>query len=161
MKVRDVMTKNVAFCRPENNLAEVTELMWKHRCGAVPIVVESGRVVGIITDRDICMALGTRNLKASNLTAADVSLPKYFACGPFEDIHDALQTMASQEVRRLPVVDADGKLVGILSIDDVVLFARAGSTINFGEVIRTLKAICEYRPHDREALIETAANAAN
>ncbi len=156
MKVRDIMTKNVTSCHPGQNLGEVVENMWKYRCGAMPIVNDRGRVMGIVTDRDMCIALGTRGLKASEITAADVAPARYFACRPDDDIHSALKTMAAQEVRRLPVTDEYGKLVGMLSIDDVVMRANAGSAINYSEVIRTMKAICENRVHDRVALTAVA-----
>ena len=65
MLVTDLMTRNVNSCRPENNLAELAKVMRKQRCGALPIVDGSGRVTGIITDRDICIALGMKNIRAS------------------------------------------------------------------------------------------------
>jgi CBS domain-containing protein len=141
------MTTNVTSCHPGQNLAEVVENMWRFRCGAMPIVNDEGRVMGIITDRDMCIALGTRNLKASEITAADVAPARYFACRPDDDIHSALKTMAAQEVRRLPVTDEDGKLAGILSIDDIVTRARPGSAINYSELVRAIQAICEGRVH--------------
>ena len=112
--------------------------------------------MGIITDRDMCIALGTRNVKASELKAADVAPARYFACRPDEDIHSALKTMAAQEVRRLPVTDEHGKLAGILSIDDIVLKARPGSAVNYSELVRALQAICESRTHDQTALAAMA-----
>ena len=156
MRVRDVMTKNVTSCHPDQNLAEVVENMWKYRCGAMPIVNDEGRVMGIITDRDMCIALGTRDLRASEMKAADVAPARYFACRPDDDIHSALKTMAAQEIRRLLVTDEYGKLAGILSIDDVVVRARPGSTINYSEVIRTMQAICESRIHEKMALTAIA-----
>jgi CBS domain-containing protein len=147
MKVKDVMTKHVTSCHPGQNLGEVVENMWRFRCGAMPIVSDEGRVMGIITDRDMCIALGTRDLRASEVTAADVAPARYFACRPDDDIHSALKTMAAQEVRRLVVIDDYGKLAGILSIDDVVVRARPGSSINYSEVVRTMQAICENRVH--------------
>jgi len=115
-------------------------------------VNDEGRVMGIITDRDMCIALGTRDLRASEIKAADVVPARYFACRTDDDIHSALKTMAAQEVRRLPVIDEDGKLAGILSIDDIVVRARAGSQINYSEVVRAIQAICESRTHEKTAL---------
>jgi CBS domain-containing protein len=150
------MTKNVTSCHPEQNLGEVVESMWRFRCGAMPIVNDEGRVMGIITDRDMCVALGTRNLRASEIKAADVVPTRYFACRPDDDIHSALKTMAAQEVRRLPVTGEDGKLAGILSIDDIVVRARPGSAINFSEVVRAMQAICESRTRENTALANVA-----
>jgi CBS domain-containing protein len=67
MNVKDVMVKNVSMCRPDNNLAEVTAIMWDARCGALPVEDGRGAVTSMITDRDICIALGTRNIRASEV----------------------------------------------------------------------------------------------
>lgn len=144
MKVRDVMIRNVKICSPQANLAAVAEILWKAGCGTLP-VVENGRVLGMITDRDVAIGLGTRNLKPSEVRARDVSLPKLFYCAPEDDIHVALQTMSAQKVRRLPVIDAKGVLEGILCLDDIVLFAEErGMDLNFVDVVETMKAICEH-----------------
>src|ERR1700694_2536369 len=122
MKVRDVMVKEVKFCSAETNLAAATEILWKEGVGSLP-VVESGRVLGIITDRDVAIALGTRNAKAGETLVKNVALPKLFYCAPEDDIHVALGTMRAQKVRRLPVMDSKGTLQGILCLDDIVLYA--------------------------------------
>jgi CBS domain-containing protein len=144
MEVRDVMVKDVKFCGPKLNLAAVAEILWNQGCGTLP-VVENGRVLGVITDRDICIALGTRNAKAAETLVKDVTLPKLFYCAPEDDIHTALRTMAAQKVRRLPVIDSKGILEGILCLDDIVLFAEEkGAELTYFEVVETLKAICEH-----------------
>ncbi len=154
--VRDVMVANASFCRPHFNLAEVTAIMWKESCGALPVVNDAGSVTSMITDRDICIALGTRNMKASDVAVANVAPARYFACAPGDDVHSALKTMASQGVRRLPVVDEAGKLAGVLSIDDVILHSRAGSAIDFTEIVMTLKAIYASPARDHRELTAIA-----
>ncbi len=153
MKVRDVMVKDVKVCSPVTNLAAVAEIFWKECCGTLP-VVENGRVLGIITDRDICIALGTRNVKAADTLVKEVTLPKLFYCAPEEDIHSALRTMAAQKVRRLPVIDSQGVLQGILCLDDVVLYAEEkAADLTYFDLVGTLKAICEHeRAHEPLAL---------
>ena len=144
MRVRDLMVKTVKTCSPEMNLAAVAEQLWKAGCGVLP-VVDRGRVLGVITDRDICIALGTRNQKASDVRVRDVTLPKLFCCAPDEDIHAALNVMGAQKIRRLPVIDHRGALEGILCLDDIVLFAEEkGSDLTYFDVIETLKSICEH-----------------
>jgi CBS domain-containing protein len=143
MKVQDVMINNVRFCNPDMNLAGVTEILWKAGCGTLP-VVENGRVIGMITDRDIAIALGTRDVKASEAIVRDVSLPKLFYTTRAEDIHIALHTMGAQKVRRLPVVDSKGVLEGILCLDDIVLFAAEKGALTYGDIIDTMKSICEH-----------------
>lgn len=148
MKVEDVMVRKVAVCRPENNLAEVAAMMWDERCGSLPVVDSLGNVASMITDRDICIALGTRNVRASELQVQDVSLPRVFNCRAKEDVLLALQTMTSQNVRRLPVVDDDGKLIGILSIDDLLLQSdkrQNESGISDKDVVNAVKVILKSR----------------
>ena len=153
MLVKDLMTRSVSSCRPENNLAELAELMWSQRCGALPILDGAGRVMGIITDRDICIALGTRNIRASDVLARDVSPPGFFGCSPDNDVRDALRTMATHEVSRLPVIDEAGQLVGILSIDDIIFRAGGGhSGLSDREIIDTLRAMREERIHQPDAV---------
>ena len=146
MRIQDVMNKTVAFCHPDANLAAATALMWKHNCGQLPVVSEQGKVTAVITDRDICIAFGTRNQRACELRVCDVIYRKVVLCHVEDDLRSALKIMAAERVRRLPVVDDEGALVGILSLDDVALQARHhGDTdrppVSFEDVMQTLKAI--------------------
>jgi CBS domain-containing protein len=145
MKVQDVMVRGVRFCGPETNLATVAKIFWEQACGALP-VVENGRTIGMITDRDVAIALGTRNAKAGETLVREVALPKVFFCLPQDDIHIALNTLRAQQVRRLPVVDNAGALVGILSLDDIVLFAeeKPAAELTYPDVVDTMKAIYEH-----------------
>jgi len=143
MKVRDVMIKEVKFCTPDTNLGAAVETLWKEGVGSLP-VVEGGRVLGIITDRDIAVALGTRSVRAGETFVRDVALPKLFYCAPEDDIHVALQTMRAQRVRRLPVLDK-GTLAGILCFDDVVLYAEEkAAELTYADVMETMQGICEH-----------------
>src|SRR5579862_7787127 len=140
MKVRDVMTQNVASCGRETNLAQAVQLMWEHGCGFVPVVGEGGNVIAVITDRDIAIALGTREQRASEIHVSDVMSQKLFTCTPDDDIHTALKTLRSEGIRRLPVIDPEGALVGVLSIDEVVVTARVEahrSDISYEDVENT------------------------
>jgi len=159
MLVKDLMTGNVSFCRPESNLAELAEVMWNQQCGALPMLDDSGRVIGIVTDRDICIALGTRNIRASDVLARDVSPPTCYTCSPNNNARDALRTMANQEVSRLPVVDEAGQLVGILSIDDIVFRAGGGSSdLNDREIIDTIRAMREERIHQPHVVAQDGSD---
>lgn len=146
MTVEDVMTTPVVTCRPETNLAEAIALMRDHNCGVLPVVAETGELAGIVTDRDICIALGTRNLCSSEICVRDVTKDFTLICRSSDDIHTALQRMRNGKVRRLPVVKGKALLEGIVSMDDVVLKAKhgdgtTGSGISYGDVITTLQAI--------------------
>lgn len=146
MKVRNVMKKEVKFCPPEATVAEVAKVMAKNDCGVVPIVDAQKRVVGILTDRDICLEVATKDRLPSRVPAREIMKRKIYGCGPDEDIHTALKLMQARKVRRLPVLDDEGKLCGILSLDDVVLRAEnaLGPTapeLSEMEMVETYKAI--------------------
>ena len=157
MKVQDVMVKDVKFCGPNTNLATATEMLWTDCCGTLPVVDAHDNVIGMITDRDICIALGTRDVPSASVSVRDVSLPKLFYCDPDDDIRAALDTMGAQKVRRLPVIDKRGTLKGILSIDDVVLHAvktpTSFSDITYEDVVTALKGICEKSPEHADVAL--------
>jgi CBS domain-containing protein len=151
MKVQNIMTADVEACGPESDLAAAAMIMWKRDCGSVPVVGDERKVVGMITDRDICMAVATRNKLATEIKVGEVISGRVYACAPDDDIRDALETMQSAQLRRLPVVDDDGVLRGILSINDVVLHARKGQSkkhVSHRDVMETLKILCEHRQPD-------------
>lgn len=156
MKVKEIMTANPKACTLTDNLAEVARLMWEADCGIVPVLANGGKVVGLITDRDICMAAMTKCRNESNIAVEDVISGKLFACKPEDDIHTALNTMSENKVRRLPVVAADGKLRGMLSMNDVVLKAeeapgKKALQLTYGDVVKTYKSICQHRVPLRQA----------
>jgi CBS domain-containing protein len=145
MKVREIMTERPQACGPETNLATAVEIMWRNDCGAVA-VVENGKLRGIITDRDICIALGTRNWSASDIAVKDVASYGLHTCGPNDNVSTALAIMRRARVRRLPVVDVEGTLEGIVTLTDILLSADSKpSAIDYGEVISTIKTVSEHR----------------
>jgi len=151
MKVADMMAKPPAYCSPQTNLAAAVEILWRQNCGILPIVDSEEKVVGLVTDRDICVALGTRNRLPSDMTVGEVTSGKVIACKPDDDIRGALATMAEAKVRRLPVIDAEGKLQGVLSVDDVVLRTETGtikgdSELSFEDLANTLKILYASKP---------------
>lgn len=152
MKTKERMAEPAIVCHPENNLAEIAAIMWDERCGALPVVDPEGRVISMITDRDVAIALGTRNLRASDVLVKDVAPPRVFTCLDHDDISFALHTMVSQNVRRLPVVDDDGKVVGMLSIDDFLLHAEPGKAgVLSLEALEALRTIIENRLRNHHA----------
>jgi len=146
MKTKEVMTGTPYYCQPETNLGSATELMWNANCGFLPVEAADGKVIGVITDRDICVALGTSGRSSGDVTAAEVMSGKLYSCAPDDDIHVALQTLREAKVRRLPVIAADGSLVGVISIDDIVFRAEPLSLgkepeLSSDEVVRTFRTI--------------------
>jgi CBS domain-containing protein len=151
LRVGDLMQSDVRSCKPEDALSEPARIMWERDCGCVPVVAQDGsqRVVGMITDRDICMAAYTSGGRLSQMQVKGVMAKRVHSCHPEEPVSEAEATMRSAQVRRLPVVDADGRLRGILSLADVAegaagLRAPAGA-VSDAEVAHTLEAICRPR----------------
>ena len=146
MRVVDIMMGTPYFCRPETNLGSATELMWTGNCGFLPVVGSEGEVVGVVTDRDICIALGTRGRPSGEVTVADVMSKKVYSCAPDDDVRVALSAMRDGRVRRLPVITREGDLVGVTSMDDVLLRAEGSGAaqavaISSEEVVNALRAI--------------------
>ncbi len=142
MKVRDVMVGTPVWCSFETNLGAAVEKLWNQNCGILPIVNTQEKVTAVVTDRDICIALGTRHRLPGEITVGEVTTGKLYSCKPDDDIRTALQTMGEKKVRRLPVVNAAGKLEGILSMDDVVLHADAKNPgLSDDDVVKTLKKL--------------------
>ena len=127
MTVDNVMRRDVQTCRPETDLSTVAMQMRQADCGVLPVVAFSGEVVGMITDRDICMAAAIKHCDVASIRVSEVISGNVYACSPDAEIHTAFSVMRQKHVRRLPVVTAEeGKLVGLLSIKDVELLPEAG-----------------------------------
>ncbi len=149
MKVKEIMTPNARACTPTDTLAAAARFMWDDDCGILPVVTDGGKVIGLITDRDICMAAAMNSRNLSNTAVEDVISGKVYAASPDDDVRKALETMRERKIRRLPVVAADGTLDGILSMNDVVLRAQeAGDKkdpdVAYADVVNTYKAICAH-----------------
>lgn len=158
MKVRDLMTTNAVSCRPETNLAAVGALMWEHDCGLIPVVDDTERVTGVITDRDICIALSTKDRQPSKITSREIATAPALVCSPDDDIQTALITMSRERLHRLPVVNKERGLVGILSINDVLLHAEKSlgkrPGISNDDVVQTLQAICAHATRTVHAMAD-------
>jgi CBS domain-containing protein len=147
MKVKDVMTRHVQICTPDDDLAAVAMIMLKNDCGMVPVMKYDCEVVGVITDRDICLAAATTYRLPSDITVSEVFSGNLYACDPHENVGDALKIMRAQKVRRLPVISANGTLQGIISMTDVVMHAEDDrglkmSGLSYEDVVHTLKDVC-------------------
>ena len=161
MKVKEIMTANAKACRPTSTLGEAAGLMWQNDCGIVPVVAEGDKLIGLVTDRDICMAAMLKNRDLSNISVEEVISGKVFSCKPEDDVNTVLETMRENKVRRLPVVAADGKLEGILSLNDLVLKAEKPSAkqvpeLSYDDVMHMQKSICQHRLPAEKARATTA-----
>lgn len=124
MNVAEIMTRDVATCRTTDNGNRAAQLMWERRCGSVPVVDEVGRVVGIITDRDVCMAGYTQGKRLDAIPVVTAMSRQVQHCLPSASIEEAEDLMMAHGIHRLVVVDSEGVLCGLVSIDDI---ARTGA----------------------------------
>jgi CBS domain-containing protein len=150
MKVKDAMTGTAYYCQLDTNLGSATELMWAGNCGFLPVMGPDGKIIGVVTDRDICIALGTRNRLPGDVTIRELVSERLFACSPGDDVHIALQLMREGAVRRLPVIGANGTLVGVISTDDLLRRAEAPGIgrrpeLSTEEVVNAYRAIDQRR----------------
>jgi CBS domain-containing protein len=148
MTIADVMTKDVATCAPDQMLKEAARIMWERDCGIVPIVLSSDdrQVVGVITDRDVCMAAYTKGRSLAEISIGEVMSTKVASCTAGDDASAAEATMQRAQVHRLPVVDDSEQLVGIVSLTDIARASmrrsrNAKSDVSPLEVGETLAAI--------------------
>ena len=156
MRVEQLMSKQVYWCRPEDTSDRAAQLMWDHDCGALPVCTGDGeaRVAGMITDRDICMSALFQGRPLHEIRVSDAMTHESRVCRPEDAAADAESMMRSAQVRRLPVVSSSGDLVGIISLADIAREAsreaRSGSgrpEISEVEVGDTYAAIVEaHRP---------------
>ena len=144
------LMRSAQSCRPNDSLSDAARLMWELDCGAVPVVNDAGSVVGVITDRDICMAAYTRGQPLSASTVESAMATDVVTASPRAALETIASLMRNHQIRRVPIVD-NGHLVGIISLADVARYlqAEAGfSAVLSVELAHTLSAICE--PHHRE-----------
>lgn len=144
MQAKDLMTTPARTCRVTAPLAEAAKTMLDESCGCLPIVNARGQVVGILTDRDICLAVATRHdQRPSDIPVREVMTSTVITCGPDDSIDEALVRMKEHRVRRLPVVDVKGRLKGVLSADDLVRnTGLARGRLSADTVIDVLRHVC-------------------
>ena len=145
MKVKDAMKIDVGACSTEDNLMKAAELMRVRDCGSIPLLDAEKKVVGMLTDRDICLAIASRNRKASDVKASDLPNNKAITCLAEDDLESALRKMRKHQIRRLAVVDKSHQLVGMLAISDVLLAVNKNKSLK-KKIYSTLKAISQPKP---------------
>jgi len=144
MKIKDLMTRAPRTCSPESTLAEAALAMGEARCGVLP-VVEGGRTVGMLTDRDVCLALTREDGRPSEVPVNRAMTRDVHYVKEEETHSRALQLMRRWRVRRLPVLGGDGALRGIVTLDDLALRATAAGEDgpSWADLVGTFQAICE------------------
>ena len=154
MDVGRVMTVQVQWCAPEDSLERAARLMWDSDCGCLPVCSRDdggARTVGLITDRDICMCALFEHQPLSELRVGQAMTRRVLSCQPSDSLEQVERVMQAGRVRRLPVLSAEGKLLGIVSLADLARAAAreggllVGSDSLESEVGHTLAAICAPR----------------
>lgn len=125
MKVDSLMTRNVRVCRPNDTLSDAARIMWDEDLGCLPVMDETGRVLAMVTDRDICMAAYTRGASLRDLPVSVAMSRGLLSCSPDTSISDVEHLMRDAQIRRVPVIDAVGSLVGIISLADIARHANS------------------------------------
>jgi len=151
MRIDQIMTRDVYTCRQEDSLERAAQLMWDRDCGCLPVCASEDtgtRVVGLITDRDICMCALFQHKPLSEIRVSEAMSKHVLACQPSDSITAAEKVMAQGQIRRLPVLDEQRTLVGIVSLSDVAReaereMAESQPEISETEVGGTLAAICQ------------------
>jgi CBS domain-containing protein len=153
MRVKDLMNRNVETCEAGDDLAKAAMIMWRQDCGIVPVVEDGGRVMGVVTDRDICIAAATQHCPPEKLNVGHVMARQPASTSPDEDIEAALERMGTYRVRRLPVVDNDGRIAGMLSIADVIEGMPDGKDRELtAQLVHTMREICSRAPDAQRAV---------
>ena len=145
MKARDIMTKNPACCTPDDTARDAARVMRERDCGSIPIIdPDSDEVIGMVTDRDLAIRLVAEG-KSLDTKLNELMTPTVSCCGPDDDIRDIEQTMSDVQVRRVPIVDADGCCVGIIAQGDIARAAKRDARITEHEIAVVVEEISEPR----------------
>ena len=123
MKIEDVMTRRVVAARADTDLSHVARLMWDNDCGSVPVVDAEDKVVGIVTDRDLCMSASFSGRALRELRAAGCMAGAVVTCRPSDAPQAVAKVMGAKRIRRVPVVDEVGRLIGLVSVGDLLCAA--------------------------------------
>jgi CBS domain-containing protein len=142
MQVKECMSVSVRVARTVDRLDVAARVMWDGDCGFCPVVDGSGQLVGVLTDRDLCMAAYTQGRPLGEIPVASAMARSLRACRPEDTVAVALQTMAEIQVHRLPVIDARGMVVGVVSLSDLLRAAVARpAALDANAVLRTLAVV--------------------
>ena len=140
MKISSLIHRSVTSCTTHDNLERAAQLMWENDVGCLPVIDAQGHVAGMITDRDVCMATYTQGEPLRAIPIATAMAKRVFSCAETDEVDAVERAMSQNQIRRMPVIDAQGHPIGIVSINDI---ARAASTgkLPASQVASTLAAV--------------------
>ncbi len=147
MEIENIMSKPVITCHAHETLNDAAERMWNHDCGALAVLDANDRIVGVITDRDICMASYTLGGSLLDLHVEGAMARVVFACDAKDSIETVEQLMRDKQIRRIPIVNSDRQPIGMVTLSDLARHASSGRKSNSvdRQVTQTLAEVCEPR----------------
>jgi CBS-domain-containing membrane protein len=153
MNARQLMTRDVVTCAPDDPLSHAARLMWENDIGCLPVVGLGGKLVGMLTDRDVCMAAYTRDRPLSELPVSGAMAEVVHACSEDEPLEKVAALMRDHQVHRVPVTDWAQRVVGVVSLNDIAqrvdpATEAPADDLSAAALARTLAAIMAPRtPH--------------
>ncbi len=146
MHLKEIMSQPVVSCPVDSQLDAPARLMWEFDCGVIPLVGDDGRLQGIITDRDICMAALSQGKPLHEIRASSAMAARPVACHVDDSVEAAEQLMRDAQVRRIPIIDGEGRPVGIVGMTDLARKAAHAKKSGVDrELVQTLAAVCRPR----------------
>lgn len=139
MKICDCMSKDVCFVKPDCNTYDASRIMCENHVGCIPVCDDEKKVVGILTDRDIILRVVACNKETKQTPVSEIMTTNVYTCKAEKDITEAQNLMAQNQIRRVPIVDQQNKMVGILSMGDL---AQNDKKIGQQNVATTIQNIC-------------------
>jgi CBS domain-containing protein len=144
MRIEELMTRSVITCRPADTLDTAVRLMLERDCGVLPVIGSDGHLAGIVTDRDICVAAHNEGLPLRGIRVEQAMSTRVIAARPHDSLEMVEQLMSEKQIRRIPVVNEDGHVVGLIALNDIVR-AAAHAREQEAQIIATLAAVCQPR----------------
>jgi predicted transcriptional regulator len=156
MNVDKIMSQPAICCRDTETLNVPAQLMWECDCGAIPVIDADGLLVGMVTDRDICMSAYTQGKLLQDIPVRHAMARNVYVCRSNDSVSEVEKVLGERQVRRVPVVDDAKRPIGIVSLSDIARHAESVGRKNGmdREVVRTMAAVC--RPHRAAATPLTA-----
>ncbi len=148
MKVRDYMSNEVFSCTPSTSVYDAAKLMQENHVGCIPICDNENCMIGVVTDRDLVLRCIASDKNAKETPVSDIMTTNVWTCKPDDEMTNAQNKMGDEQIRRLPVVDNNGKVIGMLTIGDLV---KNDLELGQNEVSDTLNSICEWNDENKNA----------
>lgn len=147
MIVSDLMSRNLETCHPQDSLEDAARKMWDHDIGCLPVLDAESHVIGMVTDRDACMAAYTQGRPLNAISVESAMAHQAFCCMPTDRIEDVEAVMKAHQVRRVPVLDQQGHPIGLISMNDIARESARelkgkGPTVRAGDLVSTLASVC-------------------